>query len=311
MKHSFNRCVIITNSVSTNHHRARRLSNDIKKHFADGQIDVIEITPGKAITGDNLVEDIIKNLDGKTLVCIGGGDGSISMFINRLLLTKGIPKSVRRAVILPLWGGNANDLAYMVNGSAFTADIKRILKKGRVVKVYPMEVTIKTAKTVKHLANNYASFGASAYATKQIGGISDPNPVRRFFKEVAAIAKATKQAKPFTAEIDGRQATIYDLILINGSRIAKVYRAPNRLTDRAFFELIIDRKPQLFLSYMARAIRGLARKRNRRDSHSLTVHDATWAQLDGEVVGIPKGARIEIKTYTAPFYVLSTKLRAK
>src|SRR5437868_1158334 len=172
MKHTFNRCVIITNTVSTNHHRARNLSKDIKKHFAADQVDVIEITPGQTITGDKLVDEVIKNLDNKTLVCIGGGDGSISMFINRLLLTPGLSRSTRQAVILPLWGGNANDLAYMVNGSAYTVDIKKILKKGRVVKVYPMEVAIKAGGTERHLASNYASFGASAYATKEISSLN-------------------------------------------------------------------------------------------------------------------------------------------
>jgi len=312
MRHAFNRCVIITNTVSTNHHRARQLSEDIKKHFTEDQVDVIEVTPGKSKTGDSLVEEVIKSLDNKTLVCIGGGDGSISRFINRLLLNPNLSKGAKQAVVLPLWGGNANDLAYMVNGSAYAVDIKKILDKGRVVKVYPMEVTVRAGKIEIHLASNYVSFGASAYAAKQISDLNARNPIRRFIKEFWGIVRAAKQARPFTAEIDGRVASIYDLILVNGSRIAKVYRTPNRLTDKAFFELVIDRKPPVFLSYLARIIRGVTweRKRNRRGSHSLTVHDATWAQIDGEVIDIPKGARIDIKTYKTPFYVLSTKLRS-
>jgi hypothetical protein len=306
MKHSFERCVIITNSTSTNYRRARRLAKEVKKYFADDQVDVIEVTAGRDTPADKLVEDIIKGLDDKTLVCIGGGDGSISMMINRLLLTPGLSAPARRA----LWGGNANDLAYMVNGSAYAVNIRKILGKGRVVKIHPLEVAISGSNTRKQLASNYVSFGMSAYATEQVNKLSAHNTFYRFFIEIGTILKAAKQVKPFTAEIDGRQATLYDLILINGSRIAKVYRAPNRLTDKAFFELMIDRKHPLFLSYLARVIRGLTRRRNRRSSHSLIVHEQTWAQLDGEVIEIPKGARIDIKTSSSPFYVLSTKLRS-
>jgi diacylglycerol kinase family enzyme len=310
MKHPFDRCVIITNTGSTNYRRARRLAKEVKKYFADDQVDVIEVTPGQASSVDKLVKETVGALNGKTLVCVGGGDGSISLFINKLLLTPGLSKAARQAVILPLWGGNANDLAYMANGTAYAVNIRRILSKGRIVKVYPLEVKVTGGKPFRQLASNYVSFGMSAYAARQVNKLNGRNSVYRAFVELLTILKAARRIKPFTAEIDGRQATLYDLILINGSRIAKVYRAPNRLTDRAFFELVIDRKHPFFLPYLARVIRGLTWRRNRRSSHTLTVHDNTWAQLDGEVVEIPKGSRIDIKTCTTPFYVLSTKLRS-
>src|SRR4051812_34039 len=137
MKHPFDRCVIITNTTGTNYRRARRLAKKNKKYFTSDQVDVIEVTSGQNTPADKIVEDVIKTVDEKTLVCIGGGDGSISMFINRLLLTPGLSKTARQAVILPLWGGNANDLAYMANGTAYAVNIRRILSRGRIVKVHP------------------------------------------------------------------------------------------------------------------------------------------------------------------------------
>lgn len=310
MKHPFERCVIITNTSSTNYRRAKRLAKEVKKYFTDDRVNVIEVTAGQDSSIDKLLEKIMGELDERCLVCIGGGDGSISMFINRLILKKDLPEAARKAVILPLWGGNANDLAYMVNGTAYAVNIRKILSKGKIVKIHPMEVVINSSSKETKLASNYVSFGMSAYAIRQVNKLNGRHPVYRFFKELATVLKAARQAKPFTAELDGRRVTLYDLILINGSRIAKVYRAPNRLTDKAFFELIVDRKHPLFLSYIARLIRGLTFNRTRRSSHVLKFYEPTWAQLDGEVVEIAKGAKVDIKTCATPFQVLSTRLKS-
>jgi diacylglycerol kinase family enzyme len=305
MKPKFNHCIIITNSASTNHRRAERLAKDAKRYFINKRIDVIEIAPAESDSFDRLVDDILPTLNDRTLVCIGGGDGTISHFINKLLTSPKLPPKARKAVLLPLWGGNANDLAYMINGSAYTTNIKGILNKGRAKKIYPLEVNISNDTKETKLASNYVSFGASAYAAKHVNELEGRhNALTRFLLEIITVAKAALHTGPFKAETEGRKTVIYDLMLINGSRIAKVYRAPNRLTDRAFFELTVSRKHP----YFAGLLRGFTKRRNRKNWHSLKVLEQIWAQLDGEVIKIPAGSTIDIKPSDQPFYVLSTKL---
>lgn len=49
------------------------------------------------------------------LIAIGGGDGTVNSIVN-LLLHELSSRDRRRLFVLPLWGGNANDFSYMLNG---------------------------------------------------------------------------------------------------------------------------------------------------------------------------------------------------
>jgi diacylglycerol kinase family enzyme len=309
----FNKCLVIANPASSNHKRAQHLTRQLQQHIPDTR--TVEIVPGDEKKTNKLILDALKSLDSKSLVAVGGGDGSVSRTVNTLLTDSKLPKTARSAAILPLWGGNANDLAYMLNGTSWKIDIQRILARGRRVAIYPIEISLSGPKISQTLlATNYISFGASAYAARHVNEIDYQKhrlyqwPITKPLMELGSVLRSVKSAKSFTAEINGKKVRLYDLIMVNGSRIAKVYRAPNRLTDRFFFELAIKHNRPRLWAYFTRIMRGLTLKRNRRTERSLKVHDATWAQIDGEVIEVPKHTDIAVILHEKPFYALSTRL---
>jgi diacylglycerol kinase family enzyme len=310
------KCVVIINPASTNRQRALRLAKKLEVYFQAESIERLQIVPGEADKTHALIVKLSERLDEKTLVCVAGGDGTVSLIINILLQESKIPAKAKKAVILPLWGGNANDLASMINGSVYKINLERILKKGRVVAVHPLEVSMKGEQSETKLAINYVSFGATAYAAKRVNQIDYQRkrlyrtPGIQLLAEAASAMRSIQQSKSFMVDIDGKSARLYDLILINGSRIAKVYRAPNRLTEKTFFELIIRRKHPVLLPYFARILKALALERNLKTEHRLVVHEPTWAQIDGEVIKLPARTDIKVALSAAPFYLLSTKLKA-
>ncbi len=310
----FRKCVIIVNPVSSSYDRGQKLIRQLADTYSDSSFEIIEMRKSDYERPSWLITRLNAAVKPNTLIGIAGGDGTINLIVDTILRSAAVSKAVKNSVILPLWSGNANDLAHMVNGNP-PSNVNTILNDGEICLVHPLLVqTYHGSKTSAKLAVSYVSLGASAYASIRISNSGHRKkriyrvPGARNLNDMASVTRAFIGAATFESDIDGTKRPIYDLAMINGPRIAKVSRIPIKLTDKNFFEILIVRKHPLIFSYFMELIKGITVERHTRTERTLTINDTTWAQIDGEAVQIPGDTIITVTPYEKPFRILSTKL---
>jgi diacylglycerol kinase family enzyme len=303
----FDTCVVLLNPNSTSYRHAAWQVKMIKKQFAKEQFFQHTLVPQDFVSSDQLLNQL-ERLGPESLLVIGAGDGTINTVVN-LLRDKRLPAKSRQATILPLWGGNASDLAHMLNGHRHT-NPKHILKKGRRTEVLPLEV--KLGSQAPRVALAYVSIGAVAKTAQLLDASKwvSSKGIKRWFRfpmEAAVGLKGLNTSQMFSAELEGRKQQLYDVVCLNGNRMAKVYRAPARLHKSGFLALVIQRKHPTLLMHLY----NLAAAWFKRPLHatiSLKVLETTHMQLDGEVSTVPPKTSITIRQSSQPVYLLSTKL---
>jgi diacylglycerol kinase family enzyme len=310
----FERCVVVVNPTSTNYNRGQHEIRQLAGLFAAGNLDIIEISSNDYSRPSWLITRLNAAVDKKTLLAVAGGDGTLNLIVDTILRSSEVSAAVRQAVILPLWAGNANDLAHMANGNP-PASMESLLDRAVVATVYPLAVNTRhRAKTATRLAVCYVSIGASAYVSARINNPSYRRkrlyrlPGGRNLTDMATVTRAFIWAATFESIIDGQRRRIYDIVMVNGSRMAKVSRIPVKLTDKNFYEMLVVRKHPLILSSLVQIIRGILIERRTHTERVLTVNETTWAQVDGEALRIPGHTDVVVRHYDKPFYLLSTKL---
>lgn len=315
----FDSFTVIYNPVSTNSKRSRKRIAELKELFPSKEVRIVETSPDGLEANKRLVAREAKKFNDGTLLCIAAGDGTVSAVLDALLTNKSIAAQAKKVPILPLWGGNANDLAYMANGFSGRTSLKNVFEKGAVVPIYPLSVKlVSSGQSSERIAGCYVSFGASAYAAQQNELPKNKKkrihviPGTRELTEMFVVAKSLLRAKTFSIEVDGEQQPMYERIFVNGSRIAKIDRLPVRLNEKAFYEASLERKhPRSFISLLSalKILRNRTYGEVTEKDRSFTLGSDTWAQIDGEVTKVPKGTKAEISLSKTPFYVVSTKLR--
>lgn len=317
----FRRYLVLRNPVSTGVHRADRRIAALQRLEAGKPFTVLDTLPGGQGPNAALLRRYADSLGKDTLLCIAAGDGTINMVLDILLNDPALPDAARDTPILPLWCGNANDLAYMLNGWPTRSGGRKLLRKGRVVTIYPLTCVMTALDgTVRtRLAASYASFGWSAFSTRELErtmrskhSLVHRIAISRFGLEFIEVwGRHLLRAPRFTITDAGGRKTIFERLLINGSRFAKVGAIPLRLTDRYFYRATAEQKSLPVLLYHIAEV--LNHRRGRRfatTEDSFTVHNSIWAQFDGEPVKVPKGTHISVTIAKRPFRALTTKLRA-
>jgi diacylglycerol kinase family enzyme len=330
-KLAITRIILVMNPQSTNIQRIGVYARELASLFPRRSMVTVETSVQPAQFARRLRTALAApaSLADATLIAIGGGDGTVNLVLNTLLGLR--PKiNLEKTPLLPLWGGNANDLASMLNGLSYRARLISIVARAQLVAIHPFKVTLisptapivstgptttsgapRSKRTVRYAAC-YASFGAIAYAADQL---AKPHPDHRllgksaagtFADEMIRAWRAILDAPTYDAEQDGQRMKIFEHVFANGSRMAKVDRLPVKLNERAFYRAAGSDNHPLF--FMLRLIRGKKVGEVTNKPARFTLKERAWAQFDGEVVVLAENTTITIAHASRPFYALTTKL---
>lgn len=316
----FNRLVVFLNPNSTHNLAARKRVDEVKSILAGLPCDVIETSNEGLEANARLVEKNASKLGPRTLLCIAAGDGTINHIIQALLRSEHLSEAARRTPILPLWGGNANDLAHMLNGPAFRARLRDIITTGHVVPIHPLECDMsgKGHKRIVRVAACYVGFGATALVAHRL---NLPNhrqsrlnalPGGRILQEVITVITTLIDVPSFSIKESDSIKNVYEISFYNGSRMAKVEHLPVQLTDEMFYLNALRDKRILFLLPIPRFVEFTQKRiaqKLLRSYETFTTQEKSWAQFDGEPLQIPAQTKVQMQLSSRPFYALSTILR--
>lgn len=311
----FKHIIIFQNPKSTNAEKVKQKIALIKKMYGKKNVTILQTSAQGDEENQNILEKHAQLLGTSTLLCVAAGDGTTHGIIQALLSSKEL-QNVRSTPVLPIWGGNANDLAVMLNGSD-TNNIEYIIEQGKLVKIYPLKCVVKKSKSIKtYLATNYLSFGASAKIAHKIN--SPEHRKSRLHKyiggkrlqELITGAKAlfsTSVAKIKTKA--GRRKTMFESIYANGPRMARLSSLPIELTDKAFYQITIPSNK--FFSVLQKFLHLFTHhfdKKSIKQTHpiSFIAESDIYVQFDGEAELIRSGSEVTIAIHESPFYSIST-----
>lgn len=311
----FKRFIVIANPKSTNAQNTARRIEELRALTPSAEVITVETSADGRRANMQLLRRFSGMLGEHTLLCIAAGDGTINSIIEGLLSDPDLSEAARRTPVLPLWCGNANDLAHMLNGKAYKAKISTLVETGKLVKVYPICCTLTTTDgtSERRLAACYTSFGASAFTTKVLAKtVRQPTvfrrwPVARFLQELSIVIGAMRDAPPFQALEDNQEKTIFEYIFFNGPRFAKVEGVKRSLADKSFHKAIVQRKRFSDILSSILKLRSRNAQAMAATAATFTVLEPTWAQFDGESADISKGTKVEIAVADKPFYALATR----
>lgn len=270
-------------------------------------------------------------MEGDVIVS-GVGDGTYSFLINTLLTYRGISTEVRRSPVVSAYGGNANMIAHELTPSDSDGppSILEVINNGAMEDIFPLEASFtdrdKIERVISSLAVAFVGLGMTGFGALELEDARD-NPRRdgrigRDYVDHLAGFRGIKTGRkiPFSLiskVIDGggnltqsEYDHVYEASVINGSRMAKYGRFPARLTEREFFEMIIDNKA--WHSVLSNAVRmrwgrmpgQLLIDGNPTLTLDYQVLDPTnqlWGQIDGEPYILPPHGTLETRRHKLPY----------
>lgn len=312
----FERLVVFVNPKSTNSAAVQRRIDKLRAFLPDIPFATIEAT-GKDWSKDTrLIEKHTDLLGPHTLLCIAAGDGTTNYIIQSLLTAK-LPEPARKTVLLPLWGGNANDLACMLNGAPNRINFHSLITHGHIVPIHPLECDMqpRQGERIVRIAACYAGFGATAFAAKQLNATDHRHsrlaaiPGGRLIQEVITVMNAFIEAPTFEIKDGGRTRVVYERTFANGERMARIKRLPVQLTDQKFYLNTLENKH--LVSAVPRLIESTSKRLSAkflRNYAFFTTQETSWAQFDGEPLEVPAHTKVQVQLSERPFYALSKNL---
>lgn len=315
MSNKFAKFLVVINENSTNIKRSLKRIDELSRIKTDKEIVMTYLSSDMSKNKDILYNNKYF-LGPDTVICIAGGDGTVSFVISMLLSEKRLTDKQKQSLILPLWGGNANDLGYMLNGLSRGKKLRKIIEKAKPVEIYPLRLSTEYRGNKKsQIAVCYVSFGASALFAKKL---NDPENRKNLVKRSDSYRLAlefNQFIKSFFAydlskiEKDGQDIQMFEFLILNGSRLAKVERVPIKITDDNFYTVLYDSKKPSFVVAEVLKIIGKKNFGNKTSKPVVfTTKQNIWTQYDGEVEEIKKGTKIKIEKYPKAFRALSIKL---
>ncbi len=298
----FERFVVIINPASSQAHKVSPRIKNLREHFPVAYEEVLTSEDSERTT-----EDILNKLQPGDLCLNAGGDGTEQSIMHALIA------SDTEVPLLPLWGGNGNDKAHMLNGNPpFASHTHELLKKGEVVDIHPIEIAMSSLRT--KLAGNYAGFGATAEGARELNlktyrSRSGYNlrPIRAVY-EARTLAATPFQAEAFTYTINGGEESAIDITFANGNRMAKYGHPRARLTEKEIFLFLCQTRTQVPL-WASTLVAGIPQgeKIHWGEHHLFQLGQTVLAHVDAETFSIPAHTEVRVGIHAQPFQAISTR----
>ena len=307
---------VFYNPATTYASRGRRRIAELKRLVGNEHVMVIESLPHGLAANRRLLEARMQRFGSDAVLCVAAGDGTVNLAMETLVSSRKLADATRLTPLLPLWGGNANDLAHMLNGSERTS-LGKVFAKAESVAIYPLACRLRypDGEQETRVAACYASFGATAYAAAHLNRPRHRHnpwwnmPVSKPFGDFLAGANGLIEAPLFDINERGKRKKIYEREFINGSRFAKLNFASVRLTDRAFRVLTIRHKHIAWIAnHLWQLFTRYGDDRRVQDDVTFTCEHQAMAQFDGETLQLPAGTTVTVGLADTCFYALSTRL---
>lgn len=312
-KFPFTRILVVCNPKSTNAHNTKRRIDELRGLSPAIRVEVIETSPKGRAANKRLLAAQASKLGPQTLLCIAAGDGTINILVEALLQDAAFTAQARKTPVLPLWCGNANDLAHMLNGKSYHTRLGVLLANAQTVKVYPLECRLigPDGATAVHLAVSYASFGASAVATvalrKSIRRTTALQrvPAALFLQEAAVAGKALLRAPAFMVREGDSEIPVFERICFNGPRLAKIGGVKQSLTEAGFHEATVRKRASEIVTSVYELRHPTRNHKYARARSEYTILEDTCAQFDGEAFPVAAGTQITVTVAKTPLYALA------
>ena len=316
-QHQFKYILVLRNDKSTHVRSADKYLTGLVSAHPCVTPEVAAVGSSASVTHKRLRAH--KELLGpQTLFCIAGGDGTVNRAVEFLLGDDALSAAARRTPVLPLWAGNANDLAHMLNGFAPLTGVAALLRKAQIVPIYPLVCTLvgKDGRQRTHHATCYASFGVTGAVAHRINrhehrkGWWRRIPGSRFVGEAVATGRTFLSSSGFTMVEDGVEHELHERTYVNGTRMGKLQPLASSLAKKQFLQISIskhDRHVFAAWRWLLRSMRPAPQQQISRES-TFTTTGSIWMQIDGEPMKVAAGTRISVRASPVPLYVVSTKL---
>lgn len=314
---AFDYVVVLLNPAGTNVQRGQDYISELRELYPD-KVTVVETS---AKGSEATIAHIRKHSDilgEKTLFCVAAGDGTVSLVVELLASAgeRALSAKAQKSSLLPIWGGNANDLAYMLNGFPQRTSLQKVLSEGAVQSIYPLAVTVEHDGTVtQHIAACYVSFGASATIADHLNRPEHrhkpiSNILVRIVRELRMAQQIWRHAPTFAYTQDGRRRRAYEIVCANGSRIAKVDRLPARLAEHGFYVDSLEYKSIKWIGRkVLRVLQGKTLDNIAHEPVVFTFRKPLLMQIDGEPTRLDSGAKVMIAVHDKPFYAVASALK--
>lgn len=232
------RALVVFNEYSSN---ARRMARQLLQ--LEIPLDVIPTHPDMRYTE----EAMARSARPGHVILMSGGDGTANQGVNIMMGDAMAEKELNWLPFVPLRGGNANDIAVMLNGKDRP---DRILSDGHYFSVSPLEVTKTSPEGDRdsRYALGYFSVGATAAASRRLDEIKET--ANRFTKAVGfqqlREAVATWRVvghypalKVAMMQEETPLSLASDVLFLRGNRIAK-YGRPHANLGRQEYEMVMS-----------------------------------------------------------------------
>lgn len=291
---AFNSVAIIYNPKSTGSSKedAKELEKSLKETLR--RVPIKCIATKYAGHAEELAYELAKSRE-KPLIISSSGDGGYNEVINGVMQAG---RDGRSAICAVLPAGNANDHSRTMQDRP----LWKAIKKGKVAKIDLLRVNIQSSEsTVVRYAHSYVGLGLTPVIATELN-----RHTLNSFKESILVIKTFFKHRPFKIRRGSRTIRLDSLIFANINQMAKVLTlAKSNKPDDGQFEVISFPHGHKFLLikklFKAAAV-GL-KTTKRTDNYSFRIIKKMPMQLDGEVVPLAAGTKVQI---TAAKKILQT-----
>lgn len=284
MRHFENIVIIYNpNSTGSSEDLARAFANRAKETTPKAKVKLVATEYPKH--GEEIAADLAKK--GKDVLLVSSsGDGGYHEVINGLMSGKKPPKHLTAAV-LP--AGNANDHSRTMHQTPLIARFPDI----RPIRLDLLKVTVKAKGTQSvRYAHSYAGLGITPKIALELNK-HRLNPLY----EIYLVLKTFQKFKPFRIIYRRKVHELDSLLFTNINQMAKflTFAEKNRPRDGRFEVVRIRHRGKLWLSYkLLVAMVSWIQPQKRAYRYVFKTIEALPMQLDGEVIKLPKDAKVTI-----------------